>query len=72
MTVMIGTCSTCLHFRAVGQDPTLCCTKRPPQGIMMVEPDPRDPTRPVMRKYTFFPSPEAGWSCGEHRSKTNH
>ena len=35
----------------------------------MLEPHPRSPGEVLTKKYTFFPSPEASWSCGEHQSK---
>lgn len=69
-TRILSTCESCLHYRSVGTDPTMCCIAHPPQAQMVIVPAPPGTDGgATMNKITMFPSPDTGWTCAEHRSR---
>ena len=72
-TLILNTCESCLHYKAVGDDPALCCVAHPPVAQMVMVPAPHGtPGGVSMTKVTMFPSPHASWTCAEHRSRRAH
>lgn len=72
-TLILSTCESCIHYRPVGADPTLCCVAHPPAvQMMVVQAPPGTPGGVSMNKVTMFPSPHADWTCAEHRSRRSH